>query len=257
MLLKQQGKISYDDTLGKFFPGITWHHITIENLLTHRAGLDKYTNICDNYYRERKVDPPTDFNNDSVIVLMQRMCVRALREPDKRFDYSNTGYVVLAKIVEKVSGVSFSDFMQANFFIPLGMQHTWINTDKQVHPGKTRGYYKNWVYWQDDFLDGVSGDKGVYASVGDMYKWDRALKEHTILNKEILDAPVLVYTKSTGLYAGVTVKGGHLSRSDSANFMLYNTRYTLPELLYSDWVQAEKSAPEVLPLMKMMRDLAP
>jgi lipid-binding SYLF domain-containing protein len=74
------------------------------------------------------------------------------------------------------------------------------------------------------------------------------------LNKEILETPVLVYTKSTGLYAGATVKAGHLSRNDSANFLLYNTRYTMPELLYSDWVQPPK---EVLPLMEMVRKIAP
>ena len=72
------------------------------------------------------------------------------------------------------------------------------------------------------------------------------------LNKEILETPVLVYQKSTGLYAGATVKAGHLSRNDAANFLLYNTRYTLPELLYGDWVQP---AQEVQPLMALVQKL--
>ena len=74
------------------------------------------------------------------------------------------------------------------------------------------------------------------------------------LNKEILETPVLVYTKSTGLYAGATVKAGHLSRNDAANFQLYNTKYTMPELLYSDWVQPPS---EVQPLMGLVQKLAP
>lgn len=71
---------------------------------------------------------------------------------------------------------------------------------------------------------------------------------------EILRTPMLVYTKSTGLYAGATVKAGHLSRNDTANFVLYNTKYTMPELLYSDWVQPPA---EVRPLMNLLQKLSP
>ncbi|HWL17655.1 MAG TPA: lipid-binding SYLF domain-containing protein [Opitutus sp.] len=73
-------------------------------------------------------------------------------------------------------------------------------------------------------------------------------------NHPIIDAPVLVYSKSKGLFAGATVKAGYLSRNDEANFVLYNTRYTLPELLYSDWVQPPQ---EVVPLMNYVRRLSP
>jgi SH3 domain-containing YSC84-like protein 1 len=73
-------------------------------------------------------------------------------------------------------------------------------------------------------------------------------------NHEILKTPLLAYTKSKGLYAGATVKAGHISRADEANFILYNTRFTLPELLYSEWVQPP---PEVEPLMKMINAIAP
>jgi lipid-binding SYLF domain-containing protein len=73
-------------------------------------------------------------------------------------------------------------------------------------------------------------------------------------NQDILKTPVLAYTKSVGLYAGATVKAGHISRNDRANFTLYNTRYTMPELLYSDWVQPP---PEVQPLMALVQKLAP
>lgn len=73
-------------------------------------------------------------------------------------------------------------------------------------------------------------------------------------NHPIIDAPVLVYSKSKGLFAGATVKAGHLSRDDASNFVLYNTTYTMPELLYSNWVQP---IPEVQPLMNLMQKLAP
>ncbi|HEY5078812.1 MAG TPA: YSC84-related protein, partial [Opitutaceae bacterium] len=67
-------------------------------------------------------------------------------------------------------------------------------------------------------------------------------------------APVLVYTRSVGLYAGATVKAGHVERNDIANFTLYNTNYTMPELLYSDWVTPPQ---EVQPLMSYVQQLAP
>ena len=73
-------------------------------------------------------------------------------------------------------------------------------------------------------------------------------------NEEILKTPILAYTKSVGLYAGATVKAGHISRNDAANFTLYNTRYTMPEILYSDWVQPPK---EVQPLMALVQKLSP
>lgn len=73
-------------------------------------------------------------------------------------------------------------------------------------------------------------------------------------NQDILRTPMLAYVRSVGLFAGATVKAGHVSRNDSANFLLYNTRYTMPELLYSDWVQPPV---EVQPLMGMVQRLAP
>ena len=74
------------------------------------------------------------------------------------------------------------------------------------------------------------------------------------LNEEILRTPMLVYSKSVGLFAGATVKAGHLSRNDKANSLLYNTAYTMPELLYSDWV---KPPAEVQPLMNLVQKIAP
>ena len=73
-------------------------------------------------------------------------------------------------------------------------------------------------------------------------------------NRPIIDAPVLVYTKNAGLYAGATVQAGYLSRNDSANRLLYNTAYVMPELLYSDWVSP---IPEVQPLMNLVQRIAP
>jgi len=194
MLLHQEGKLNYDDTVGKFIHGFIYHGITIKQLLTHRGGLDKYTNICDNYYREKGCEPAT-FNNDSAIAIMEALNVRPFRKPDTKFEYSNTGYVILADVVEKISGQPFCEFMQENIFTPLKMQHTWIATDGKTHAEKTKCYFGKWSWWQDEFLDGVTGDKGVYSSVEDMYLWDRALHDGTILKPEIIKEAFVGYSQ--------------------------------------------------------------
>lgn len=186
MFLYQQGKLNYDDTIGKFIPGFIYHGITIKELLTHRGGLDKYTNICGNFCRERGSEPEV-YNNDSVIRLMADLNVRPCCEPDKKFNYSNTGYVILAKVVEEISHEPFYQFMQENFFKPLNMQHTWIATDGIEHNEKTKGYFGNWNWWRDNFLDGVTGDKGVYSSVEDLFLWDRSIREGRILKLEVMN----------------------------------------------------------------------
>jgi lipid-binding SYLF domain-containing protein len=80
------------------------------------------------------------------------------------------------------------------------------------------------------------------------------IAERERFNHDILRTPVLVYSKAKGLYAGATVKAGWLQRNDGVNFVIYNTTYTMPELLYSDWVQP---APEVVPLLEFIQKIAP
>lgn len=184
LLLVQESKLQLDDTIRKFYPELPYYNVTIHDLLTHRGGIDKYTNICDNYYRDKGVDPPDLYTNDSVISLFSRLNVKAIRKPNEKYDYSNTGYVLLAAVVEQVSGSPFHQFMKDNFFEPLGMKHTWVNGDGIEHEHRARGYYKSWNRWDDGFLDEVSGDKGVYASVGDMFIWDRALRRGDIISGE-------------------------------------------------------------------------
>jgi hypothetical protein len=195
LLLVQEGKLKLTDSIRNYFPQLPCYHVTVHDLLSHRAGLDKYTNICDNYYRERNIQPPAVYTNDSVIALFARLQVKCFRQPATKFDYSNTGYVLLAALVEKISGQPFHAFMKDNFFDPIGMKHTWINGDGIEHEHRTRGYYRSWNRWDDSFLDQISGDKGVYASVGDMLLWDRALRTGKVLSLEMQKLAYTGYSK--------------------------------------------------------------
>ncbi len=195
LLLVQSGELSLTDSVRKFFPELPYYNVTIHDLLAHRAGMDKYTNICDNYYREKGIDPPSVYTNDSVVSLFSQLQVKTIHKPNEKYDYSNTGYVLLAAVVEHVSEMPFHEFMKKNFFEPLGMDQTWINGDTAAHPHMARGYYKSWNRWDDGFLDRVAGDKGVYASVGDMFKWDRALRRGAILNLQTQDLAYTPYSE--------------------------------------------------------------
>lgn len=194
LLLVQRGELKLEDSIRKFFPQLPCSNVTVHQLLCHRGGIDKYTNICDNYYREKGIAPPTCYSNDSVVALFSRLNVRCIRKPNEKYDYSNTGYVLLASVVEHVSRQPFHVFMQKNFFGPLGMEHTWVTGDTSSHPHMARGYYKSWNRWDDGFLDRVSGDKGVYASVGDLLKWDRALRKGTIINQQMQQLAYTAYS---------------------------------------------------------------
>lgn len=185
MLLKQEKKLSYDDQLQRWFPDSLFAGITIRQLLTHRSGLPTYTYFCDDYYREQK-KLPNYFTNDSVLAMMRKLKPNPDHKPGEKFDYNNTGYVLLASVVEKVSGQSFAEFMQSRFFTPLKMKNTWINTDTSRLNERALSYYGKWKHWEDNYFDNVTGDKGVISTPGDMFLWDRSLRRNEILKPETL-----------------------------------------------------------------------
>jgi CubicO group peptidase (beta-lactamase class C family) len=180
MLLQQEKKLGYDDKLQRWFPDSMFAGITIRHLLTHRSGLPTYTYFCDDYYREQK-RVPAYFTNDSMLALMRRLKPAPDHQPDEKFDYNNTGYVLLAMVVEKISGQSFAAFMHERFFKPLGMKNTWVNTDTARLDERALAYFRKWEHWEDNYFDNVTGDKGIISTPEDLYIWDRSLKQQKIL----------------------------------------------------------------------------
>ncbi|HTB07754.1 MAG TPA: serine hydrolase domain-containing protein [Bacteroidia bacterium] len=183
MMLKEQGKLDYSDSVQKFFPAFPYKGVTVEMLLDHRSGLPNYMYLCSSLCKTE--DQMVD--NMQVVNLLCEHKPQRYFAPDKRFNYSNTNYCVLAAIVEQVSGVKFSDFMRKNVFKPLGMNHTFIydKTDTVI-PNRVTGYNANYKKSGIDFLDGVAGDKGVYSTTGDLLKWDQALYTDKLLKQSTL-----------------------------------------------------------------------
>ncbi|MDX5422607.1 MAG: beta-lactamase family protein [Hymenobacteraceae bacterium] len=185
MMLKEQGKLRYEDSVEQYIPNFPYKGITIRQLLTHRSGLSNYTYFSDELWPDRSVP----ITNEDVLHLMAEHEPPVYYQPDTHFDYSNTGYFLLASIVEKASGVPFATFMQQHIFDPLHMKNTFmfnnavIAQKENIATGHTGGRRKR----VPDYLDTVLGDKGMYSTVEDLYKWDQALYTQKLVKRETLE----------------------------------------------------------------------
>jgi CubicO group peptidase (beta-lactamase class C family) len=185
MILVENKIISLTDSIENFFPDFPYKKITIEMLLTHRSGLPNYLYFSDYLWP----DPKSPISNQDVIELMIKHKPPRYFRPNKKFNYSNTNYCILAAIIEKVSGMSFEKFMEKQIFLPLEMTSTFIykkglNFDI---PKKVVGYNRYGKIADNTYLNGVAGDKGVYSSVEDLLKWDRALYLGELLNRTSIE----------------------------------------------------------------------
>jgi CubicO group peptidase (beta-lactamase class C family) len=179
--LVEEGKLSLSDTLGKFFPGFPYRHITVQMLLCHRSGLPNYLYFGERLWKDKR----TYMSNDDLLnILMNNKMLEGTSRPGVRFQYNNTNFALLASIVEKVTGKHFPDYMEETFFDPLGMKHTWV---RDVHNQKEErkhaiSYSAAWKVQPEDPYDGVYGDKNVFSTTEDMMIWDRAFYDEKNLS---------------------------------------------------------------------------
>lgn len=198
MLLYEQNQIQLTDTVETYFPGFPYAHVTITNLLNHTAGLPKYFWLAEHRWGQEKA--PT---NDEMMELLASSNVQRFFKPGRNFDYSNTAYIVLASIVEKVSGTSFGDFVKKNIFDPLEMKDSFVYSfqNDSIRTNQLDGYrlYRGWRHLKINGTvnDAIVGDKNVYATSEDLLKWTLALNNGKLLSKESLE---LMYTKGETVY---------------------------------------------------------
>jgi len=209
MILKEKKQLSYDDNVKKFLPDFPYDNITIRLLLTHTSGLPSYEDQFEKNWDRKKIA----FNKD-VIEMLQRLKDTLFFKPGSKWKYSNTGYALLASIIEKVSGQSYNDFMLKNVFQPLGMTHTFIYNTRRSTNKIPSNYALGYVYSDSlkryilpdslkaydmvYYLDGIVGDGCVNSTTIDLFKWDRALYTNTLVSKSTLDEMLspLVQTSS-------------------------------------------------------------
>lgn len=174
--------LSLTDTLTKFFPQLPYKGICVKDLLSHRSGLPNYLYFCSG-----KCNKGEYLTNEKVVALMAKEKPATYAKPNKKFEYCNTNYLLLASIIEKVSGKKFKEFMQATFFDPLDMTRTFIydytdSADRKI----AISYNSKWEIQYNDCFDGVVGDKGCYSTVHDMFLFDKAFYDGKLLSQSMM-----------------------------------------------------------------------
>ncbi|MBS1544385.1 MAG: beta-lactamase family protein [Bacteroidetes bacterium] len=195
--LVEQGKISVKDSIQKFildFPS-KGQTITIENLLTHTSGITEYTqlDIPDPFIRRKDLTPEEIIRYFKDLPLEFR--------PSSKFKYSNTGYFLLGVIIERVTKKSYQDYMQQNIITPLGLTNTYYDDARQVIPNRAKGYKKNDTSFENtDFESAtISFSAGALISNNaDLYKWNRALQNHSVVRKETLEKALTPFQLTDG-----------------------------------------------------------
>ncbi|MEJ7627873.1 MAG: serine hydrolase domain-containing protein [Ferruginibacter sp.] len=189
--LAEDGKLNITDLFSKYFPQFNYEGVTIKTLLNHRSGLPNYL-----YFMEDLGWDKSHYitNTDVLAYLVQRKSeLKNIGTPDRKFSYCNTNYVLLALLIEKISGLSFSDYLSKTFFEPLRMRNTFVfslaDTASITHSYDWRG---NKI--EINFLDQAYGDKNLYSTPRDLLIWDRALTRHLLLKKETIEPAYTPYS---------------------------------------------------------------
>jgi len=186
----QEKKLSLNDSLSVFFPGFPYPGRTVKMLLNHRSGLPNYVYFIPN----SDWDKNTYVTNKDVLNLLYTIKPNQTFRPNTHFSYSNTNFVLLALIIEKISGMPFPQYMKQKIFDPLQMKDTYIFTLADSLKA-TPSFNYDGRFFPNDFLEGTYGDKNLYTTPRDLLKWDQALYTDKIVGKPLLDSAFTPYSQ--------------------------------------------------------------
>ena len=192
MLLVQNGQVRLEDEITKYFPKLPFPGITVRHLLTHTGGEPDPSD--QNFYVKTWEQEKRIPDNRDMLRWLMESGTPPYFAPGEECNYSNTGFCLLALIVEQVSGLPFEDFLQKNLFVPAGMASTGVHHIR-VNGIPSDNFVRNMVIEHDRFVlpeeseherdviatDGANGDDFVYSTVLDLFKWDRTLRAGTLI----------------------------------------------------------------------------
>lgn len=184
--LIQEGRVSLDDSVQRFFPDFPYHGVKVDMLLSHRSGLPNYIYSFPDSVRHGRKYP----DNMTILDWYAKVIPTPspYNRPGRSFNYCNTNYCVLAAIVEKITGEDFGKYLNAQIFAPLGMLNTFLVTDTSsaALQFRTAGHQYG-RRLEKDYFDDVVGDKGLYSTTGDIYRFYNGLTSGLLLDKKLLD----------------------------------------------------------------------
>lgn len=212
MMLEEQGKFGFDDSVSLYIPGLPYQGITIRHLLTHTSGLPDYQFIMDQYWDKSKIA-----GNEDNIEYLVRYHPPIEFQPGEKYEYSNTGYMLLASLAEKASGKDFIALCRSLIFIPLEMTSTDIRTREEkkqvenfalgyIYVAEKQRYVSadsfpefNYTIWLGD----RNGPGRISSTTQDLLKWDRALYTEKLVKQTTLAnaySPMKLTTDSLSNY---------------------------------------------------------
>jgi CubicO group peptidase (beta-lactamase class C family) len=182
MMLVEEGKISLEDPLTKFFPDApaAWKQVTIRELLSHTAGFTDYP---------KNFDMRKDYTEQDLLKIVE--AIPLAYPPGTKWSYSNLGFLTLGLVIHKVTGEFYGDFLQERIFKPLGMNSTRIISEADIIPNRAAGYVlvkgeiKN-QEWVSSKLN-TTADGSLYFNILDLAKWDEALYTEKLLKHSSLE----------------------------------------------------------------------
>ena len=196
LMLMEEGKLSLDDDITKFIEDYPTHGhtITIHHLLTHTSGVKSYTEVAEIWERVR-----LDHSPEELIDIFKNQPMDF--SPGEKYMYNNSAYFILGYIIEKVSEISYPEFIEKNIFEPLGMNNSYYGSKISIIKNRAYGYQK-----QDDSFANAEyfshtnsfAAGSIMSTVDDMFIWNIAINEYKIVSKESLDKAYTNYTLNNG-----------------------------------------------------------
>lgn len=180
MMLAERGKLSYDDPVSKYIPEFSpsahLSQITLRQLLNHTSGIRDYGDLG--------IDDSGLDQHDLIAELLKKEDL--LAKPGLKYQYSNPGYALLAVVVERVSRRRFSEFLEQEIFVPVGMSNTFVYDAPKKRNARTAIGYGQFGQVDDGGPTAIPGDGGIYSTVDDLFKWDQALYTERLVRQSTL-----------------------------------------------------------------------
>jgi CubicO group peptidase (beta-lactamase class C family) len=196
LMLHERKIVDIEKPFAFYFPDFPYSTVKVKDLLNHRSGLPNYmytlnTEICKPNYQMNNLDMYNCFISKKAAPYMK---------PDTRFNYSNTNYALLALLIEKMSGRSYSKFLKEELFLPLGMRNTATIHEIDLNGANcTKPYDNRWRPVGFDASDYVLGDKSIYSTPYDLYLFSEALYQDRIIRKETQELAYTAFSKEKKL----------------------------------------------------------
>ncbi|MBN2601658.1 MAG: beta-lactamase family protein [Candidatus Marinimicrobia bacterium] len=253
MILKEQGKLDYNQTLTDLFPEFPDYgkNISIEFLLQHRSGLIDYEDMIP--------DSATIQVLDRDVLQMMMAADSTVFPPGTEFRYSNSGYAVLAMIVEKLSGKRYATFLYDKIFRPLGMRNS-VAFEKGISTVQNRafGYFvdsDSVVFSDQSITSAVLGDGGIYTSLDDMFIWDQALYTEKLVSTGSLKRAFIPALEDYGYGWRIDeYKGHHRVHHTGSTCGFRNVFQRFPEDHFSVLILTNRAEPDVTELANKIVD---